>query len=156
MSKYISTHWGTYKVNQDKENNISLDYWEKDSYPTSFGLSLTEAATDHLRIKQPYIRKGWLKNKGKSDIERGKDTFVPMSWDESLDIAANELLKTKNNFGNSSIYAGSYGWVGLVPEDSIMQKVKLTVFLIILGALVLHIKVILMLQLKQSCLILLV
>ena len=38
MSKYISTHWGTYKVNQDKENNISLDYWEKDSYPTSFGL----------------------------------------------------------------------------------------------------------------------
>ena len=110
MSKYISTHWGTYKVNQDKENNISLDYWEKDSYPTSFGLSLTEAATDHLRIKQPYIRKGWLKNKGKSDIERGKDTFVPMSWYESLDIAANELLKTKNNFGNSSIYAGSYGW----------------------------------------------
>mgnify|MGYP001166647921 FL=1 len=110
MSKYISTHWGTYKVNQDKENNISLDYWEKDYYPTRFGLSLTEAATDHLRIKQPYIRKGWLKNKGKSDIDRGKDTFVPMSWDESLDIAANELLKTKNNFGNSSIYAGSYGW----------------------------------------------
>ena len=33
-----------------------------------------------------------------------------MSWDESLDIAANELLKTKNNFGNSSIYEGSYGW----------------------------------------------
>ena len=51
MSKYISTHWGTYKVNQDKENNISLDYWEKDSYPTSFGLSLNEAANDHLRIK---------------------------------------------------------------------------------------------------------
>ena len=92
MSKYISTHWGTYKVNQDKENNISLDYWEKDYYPTRFGLSLTEAATDHLRIKQPYIRKSWLKNKGKTDIDRGKDTFVPMSWDESLDIAANELL----------------------------------------------------------------
>ena len=110
MSKYISTHWGTYKVYQDKENNISLDYWEQDSYPTRFGLSLTEAATDNLRIKQPYIRKGWLKNKGKSDIDRGKDTFVPMSWDETLDIAANELLKTKNNFGNSSIYAGSYGW----------------------------------------------
>ena len=110
MSKYISTHWGTYKVYQDKENNISLDYWEQDSYPTRFGLSLTEAATDNLRIKQPYIRKGWLKNKGKSGIDRGKDTFVPMSWDETLDIAANELLKTKNNFGNSSIYAGSYGW----------------------------------------------
>ena len=110
MSKYISTHWGTYKVNEDKENNISLDYWEKDPYPTSFGLSLNEAATDNLRIKQPYIRKGWLKNKGKSNIDRGKDAFMPLSWDEALDIAADELLKTKNNFGNSSIYAGSYGW----------------------------------------------
>ena len=110
MSKYISTHWGTYKVNQDQDKNISLDYWEKDSSPTKFGLGLIEAASDNLRIKQPYIRKGWLKNRGPCDVERGKDIFIPMSWDEALDIAANELLKTKNKYGNSSIYAGSYGW----------------------------------------------
>ncbi len=110
MSKYITTHWGTYKVLQDKENNILLDYWDHDSYPTKFGLSFVDSATDTLRIKQPYIRKGWLKNKGINNNNRGRDEFIPMSWNEALDIAANELLETKNTFGNSSIYAGSYGW----------------------------------------------
>ena len=110
MSKYITTHWGTYKVLQDKENNILLDYWDQDSYPTKFGLSFVDTATDNLRIKQPYIRKGWLKNKGINNNNRGRDEFIPMSWNEALDIAANELLEIKNTFGNSSIYAGSYGW----------------------------------------------
>ena len=68
MSKYITTHWGTYKVLQDKENNILLDYWDQDSYPTKFGLSFVDTATDNLRIKQPYIRKGWLKNKGINNV----------------------------------------------------------------------------------------
>ena len=110
MSKYITTHWGTYKVLQDKENNILLDYWDQDLCPTKFGLSFVDTATDNLRIKQPYIRKGWLKNKGINNNNRGRDEFIPMSWNEALDIAANELLEIKNTFGNSSIYAGSYGW----------------------------------------------
>mgnify|MGYP001250404725 CR=1 FL=1 len=49
------------------EKNISLDYWNLDSNPTRFGLSLIDSATDNLRIKQPYIRKGWLENKGICD-----------------------------------------------------------------------------------------
>ena len=110
MSKYIGTHWGTYIVKEDKEKNISLDYWNLDSNPTRFGLSLIDSATDNLRIKQPYIRKGWLENKGICDNKRGKDKFIAVNWDEAFDIAAKELLKTKKTFGNSSIYAGSYGW----------------------------------------------
>ena len=67
MSDYISTHWGTYKFSMDKDNKIKLDNWELDLSPTEFGLDLAEAAIDDLRIKQPYIRKGWLDNEGKSD-----------------------------------------------------------------------------------------
>jgi biotin/methionine sulfoxide reductase len=67
MSDYISTHWGTYKFSKDKNNKIKLDNWELDLSPTEFGLDLVEAAIDDLRIKQPYIRKGWLDNEGKSD-----------------------------------------------------------------------------------------
>ena len=110
MSKYIGTHWGTYEVKENKEKKIFLDYWDLDSNPTNFGLSLIDSATDNLRIKQPYIRKGWLENKGKSDYKRGKDKFISVTWDDAFEIAANELLKTKETFGNSSIYAGSYGW----------------------------------------------
>ena len=53
MSNYVSTHWGTYKVSQDRSNKIKLDNWELDSCPTEFGLGLADAAVDDLRIKQP-------------------------------------------------------------------------------------------------------
>jgi len=110
MSNYVSTHWGTYKFSKDENNKIHLDNWELDSSPTEFGLGLADAANDHLRIDQPYVRKGWLDNKGKSDGKRGKDGFIPISWDKAFELASDELLKTKNTYGNSAIYAGSYGW----------------------------------------------
>jgi len=50
MSDYISTHWGTYKVYQDKDNKIKLDSWELDARPTKFGLGLADASIDELRI----------------------------------------------------------------------------------------------------------
>ena len=52
MSKFIGTHWGTYKVTEDNQNKISLDYWDLDTNPTKFGLSMINSATDNLRIKQ--------------------------------------------------------------------------------------------------------
>ena len=71
MSNYVSTHWGTYKVFQDKDKKIKLENWELDSYPTKFGLGLADASIDDLRIQQPYVRRGWLDRKGKSDGIRG-------------------------------------------------------------------------------------
>ena len=110
MSNYISTHWGTYKFSVDENKKIKLDNWELDSSPTDFGLGLADAANDELRIKQPYVRKGWLDNKCKSDGKRGRDNFIPVSWDEAFELASKELSVTKKVYGNSAIYAGSYGW----------------------------------------------
>ena len=110
MSNYVSTHWGTYKFSVDENNKIKLDNWELDSSPTEFGLGLVDAANDKLRIKQPYVRKGWLDNNCKSDGNRGRDDFIPISWDKAFELASKELLDTKKAFGNSAIFAGSYGW----------------------------------------------
>ena len=110
MGNYVSTHWGTYKFSVDENNKIKLDNWELDSSPTEFGLGLADAANDELRIKQPHVRKGWLENNCKSDGNRGRDSYIPVSWDEAFELASKELLETKKTFGNSSIYAGSYGW----------------------------------------------
>ena len=60
MSNYVSTHWGTYKFSLDENKKIKLDHWELDSSPTDFGLGLADAALDELRIKQPFVRKGWI------------------------------------------------------------------------------------------------
>ena len=110
MSNYVSTHWGTYKFSVDENNKIKLDNWELDSSPTEFGLGLVDAANDKLRIKQPYVRKGWLDNNCKSDGNRGRDDFIPISWEKAFELASKELLDTKKAFGNSAIFAGSYGW----------------------------------------------
>ena len=107
---FVSSHWGTYNFSVDKNKKIQLDNWGLDSSPTEFGLGLADAAVDHLRITQPHVRKGWLENIGKSDGKRGQDEFIPISWDEAFELASKELLKTKNVYGNSAIYAGSYGW----------------------------------------------
>ena len=87
-----------------------MDNWELDSSPTEFGLGLVDAANDKLRIKQPYVRKGWLDNNCKSDGNRGRDDYIPISWDKAFELASKELLETKKAFGNSAIFAGSYGW----------------------------------------------
>ena len=77
MSNYVSTHWGTYKFSLDENKKIKLDHWELDSSPTEFGLGLADAAVDELRIKQPFVRKGWIDNNCKGDGNRGRDDFVP-------------------------------------------------------------------------------
>ena len=110
MSNYIGTHWGTYKFFKDKNKKIKLKNFKQDPSPNDYGIGLAEAATDNLRIKQPHVRKGWLDNPLDSDGKRGKDKFIPISWDKAFEIASKELLRIKNDFGNSAIYAGSYGW----------------------------------------------
>ena len=107
---FVSSHWGTYNFSVDKNKKIQLDNWGLDSSPTEFGLGLADAAIDNLRITQPHVRKGWINNIGKSDGKRGQDEFIPVTWDEAFELASKELLKTKNVYGNSAIYAGSYGW----------------------------------------------
>ena len=110
MSDYIGTHWGTYKFFKDKNEKLKLDNFEIDPLPNEYGLGLAEAAIDNLRITQPHVRKGWLNNPLDNNGKRGRDKFIPISWDNAFDLASQELLRVKNNFGNSAIYAGSYGW----------------------------------------------
>ena len=106
IKKFTATHWGTY-VHESKKNKSYFNYWKKDTSPSEFGLDFVSAAKDNLRIKQPHIRKGWLeKNKG----VRGKDTYIPVSWEDAISFAAKELKRVKLKYGNESIYAGSYGW----------------------------------------------
>ena len=104
--KFIGTHWGTY-THGNKKSKPKLGYWTKDLNPTKFGLDFINAAQDNLRISQPYIRKGWLEKNKKL---RGRDTFIPVSWDKAIRYASTELTKVKKKYGNECIYAGSYGW----------------------------------------------
>ena len=110
MTNFVSTHWGTYETSKNNQNNIKINNWSKDPNPSDFGLGFLDAATSDLRINQPHIRKEWLKDRHNKKNLRGLDEFVPVSWEEAIDLTASELQNVKKEFGNSSIYAGSYGW----------------------------------------------
>lgn len=64
-----------------------------------------------LRIAQPMVREGYLKQRSASDpSQRGREAFVPVGWDTALDLIAEELMRVRETYGPSAIFGGSYGW----------------------------------------------
>ena len=110
MTKFVSTHWGTYEISNSNDNNIKLRKWSLDPQPSKFGFGFVEAATSDLRVSQPHVRKNWLEDRNNNKNLRGLDEFIPISWDKAIALTAEELTNIKKNFGNKSIFAGSYGW----------------------------------------------
>jgi len=107
-----STHWGDYLVQLDARGKISAILPpDSDSNPSPIGQSLKDSQDRGCRIDQPYVRRGYLDNPGRSDgAKRGVDPFVPVAWDQALDLAAEALRSTVAEHGNQAIYGGSYGW----------------------------------------------
>lgn len=55
------------------------------------------------RLKYPMKRTNWSSGGGNKEL-RGKDTWQRISWDEATTIVSEEIKRTKENFGNESIY----------------------------------------------------
>ena len=105
------THWGAYDAEVANGVIVAMHPIAEDPDPSPIGNSLVDAVTHPNRITQPMIRRGWIENGPKGPKGgRGKEPFVAVSWERALDLAAAELDRVRNEFGNESIYAGSYGW----------------------------------------------
>ena len=109
--KLTSSHWGTYNVHVKKGKIERLEPFLEDSNPSNIANGIINIIDDNLRIKSPMVRKSWLKyGPGNKNSLRGNDDFIEISWEKANELVARELKKTIKNHGNSSIYAGSYGW----------------------------------------------
>ena len=106
----VATHWGTYRAEEIEGRPLVLRGFERDSDPSPIGLGLPEAACDASRIQQPMVRLGYLKHGASSKEGRGAEPFVPVSWDTALDLVSGTIMKVVAEFGNESIFGGSYGW----------------------------------------------
>ena len=109
MVRLIGTHFGTYEVQRDAQGRPSLSPFQGDPAPSPIGQGLLELADHPLRIRQPMAREGWWRG-ASGGRQRGVEAFVPISWDQALDRLAGEIERVRSNFGNASIFAGSYGW----------------------------------------------
>ncbi|MFC1664636.1 molybdopterin-dependent oxidoreductase [Pseudomonadota bacterium] len=106
-----STHWGTYLIEKQAGRIIAVHPHGMDLDPSPIGQSLIDAQDSECRIPQPMIREGYLRKRWQSDGKgRGVDAYIPVPWDEALDIGSEALTRIKQQYGNEGIFGGSYGW----------------------------------------------
>ncbi len=106
-----ASHWGAFKVRVKDGRAVGAEPFEKDPHPSPLVQSQVEAVYDKSRIDRPHVRKGFLDRGAASDRgKRGAEPFVPVDWDTAIALVSDELTRVKRDFGNTSIFAGSYGW----------------------------------------------
>lgn len=110
-----ASHFGPFKAVVKNGTLIGIQPWpEYDARPNHM---LTEGLLSRVyhptRVRQPMVRKSWLANpRGDSKPHlRGKEAFVPVSWDDVLALTADSILSTAEADGNQAILSASYsGW----------------------------------------------
>ena len=112
---YTATHWGIYEVLYRDGQAVALEPFARDPSPSPIGLSMLDAVKGPLRVKRPAARRSWLAAQGGGSAAthrelRGQEAFVELGWNEALDLIAGELQRVRQQYGNASIFGGSYGW----------------------------------------------
>ena len=106
----LFTHWGAYQARQRDGRLVGLDPLPGDPDPSPIGQSIPGALTDAVRITQPMVRAGYLERGPASREGRGREPFVPVSWERATALVADELRRVATAHGNAAIFGGSYGW----------------------------------------------
>lgn len=110
-SSPTATHWGNYDVRVEAGRVVALDPEPGDPEPSLIGQGVPAALRDEVRILRPAVREGWLRHGARyARNNRGFEPFVEVSWDKAIELASGELRRVKEQYGNSAIYGGSYGW----------------------------------------------
>ena len=105
-----STHWGNYKIEVKDDQLVGVHAYDTDHDPSPISQSLLDVTDSRVRVSQPMVREGFLKNGVNSDRTlRGRESFIPISWEKAYALVASELNRVRSEHGSQSIYAGSYG-----------------------------------------------
>ncbi|MET7574285.1 molybdopterin-dependent oxidoreductase [Streptomyces sp. NPDC005492] len=103
-----SSHWGSFRARGTAAGGIEVRAHELDPEPYDLIHNVTDALRHPTRIDRPYVRRGWLD--GNRTARRGRDSFVPVSWERATRLVADELSRVYGEFGAEAVFGGSYGW----------------------------------------------
>ena len=103
-------HWGAFLAEVEDGRVIGVRPFERDPDPSPLLDAIPAAVHSPTRIDRPMVRQGWLAHgPGRSDA-RGREPFVPVSWDRALGLVAGELARVRDAHGHGAIMGGSQGW----------------------------------------------
>ena len=104
-------HWGAFSAVVEKGKLLRCDPFFADRDPSPMLKTIPELVYSDKRIRQPMVRRSWLKSRENSDRTlRGREDFVAVDWDTALDLVADENRRVRERYGASGIFNGSYGW----------------------------------------------
>ena len=104
-----TSHWGVFSARM-KDGALEVRPHPGDPDPNGIIENFPAALRHRARIAQPMVRRGWLENGPGPDERRGRDEYVPVSWEKALDLLGGELLRLRDGPGPGAIFGGSYGW----------------------------------------------
>ncbi|MBX2885516.1 MAG: molybdopterin-dependent oxidoreductase [Granulosicoccus sp.] len=113
MTRQIPTahHWGAGMARVEEGELKQVGPHPLDPDPSSINDNVRDGIYGSSRVIRPAVRKGYLEHgPAPTSGERGRESFVEVSMDKALDLIADELKRVRQQYGNESIYAGSYGW----------------------------------------------
>ena len=111
MAEYTASHWGVAEISRGADGAPHLRPFSRDPDPSGIGFDRLGQELERMRIRRPAVRRSFLKD-GHRDAERmrGREPFIEIGWDEALDLVASEIDRIRRDYGNASIFGGSYGW----------------------------------------------
>jgi len=104
-----TSHWGVFSARMNK-GMLEVRPHPGDPDPNKILDNFPTALRHRARIAQPMVRRGWLECGPGPDSRRGRDEFVPMSWEKVLDLLGTELARVRGAHGPGAVFGGSYGW----------------------------------------------
>ncbi|ADD68937.1 molybdopterin oxidoreductase [Denitrovibrio acetiphilus DSM 12809] len=125
-----ATHMGPLKAYVRNGKIVKIEAMGMDMDPVDLLYALKDVTYSPNRIKHPCVRKSYLDGSDKRHL-RGAEEFVRVSWDEALDLVAESLIKTREEYGNESIFKTTYArWShpGRIHQASSLQARMLGLF----------------------------
>jgi biotin/methionine sulfoxide reductase len=104
------SHYGAFQAEVRDGRVVGVRPFEHDPDPSPLLNAIPAAVHSDIRIAQPMVREGWLAQRPGHSAGRGREPFVPVSWERVLDLVAGELTRVKRDHGHSAIMGGSQGW----------------------------------------------
>ena len=104
-----TSHWGVFSARLGQAG-LEVRPYAGDPDPNGIINNFPGALRHQARIARPAIRRGWLERGPGPDDRRGRDEFVPVSWEKALDLLGGELGRVRDTIGPGAVFGGSYGW----------------------------------------------
>ncbi|MCD2192085.1 molybdopterin-dependent oxidoreductase [Actinomycetospora endophytica] len=105
-----TSHWGAFTPRVEGGDVTAVRPSPFDPAPSPLLGNLVGSLRHPLRIPQPMVREGWLRDGPGPAPLRGEEPFVPVGWDEVVDRLAGELRRVYTDRGPEAVFGGSYGW----------------------------------------------